>query len=211
MQNNAALLVVDVQNDFCRGGALAVPDGEAAIPLINRIAGKFTTVVLTQDWHPGDHTSFAANHPGAAPFETVQMPYGSQTLWPTHCVMATPGAALHPALNIPHAAMILRKGLQRHVDSYSAFLEADRITRTGLDGFFASRGITEIFFAGLAMDFCVAWSAEDAQKFGFRSTVIEDACRAIDLNDSLRRAWERLTEAGVRRMASTDLPAPRAR
>jgi nicotinamidase/pyrazinamidase len=205
MQNNAALLVVDVQNDFCAGGALAVPDGEAVIPLINRIARKFTTVVLTQDWHPADHTSFAANHPGAAPFQTVQMPYGAQTLWPTHCVMASPGAALHPALDIPHAAMILRKGLQRHIDSYSAFLEADRITRTGLNGFFASRGITEIFFAGLTTDFCVAWSAEDAQKFGFRSTVIEDACRAIDLNDSLRLAWERLTAAGVGRMGSAEL------
>jgi nicotinamidase/pyrazinamidase len=206
MQNNVALLVVDVQNDFCRDGALAVPDGETVVPLINRIARKFATVVLTQDWHPADHTSFAANHPGAKPFETVQMPYGTQTLWPTHCVMASPGAALHPALDIPHAAMTIRKGLQRHVDSYSAFLEADRITRTGLDGFFASRGITEIYVAGLATDFCVAWSAEDAQKFGLRTTVIEDACRAIDLNGSLGNAWKRLTAACVRRMISADLP-----
>jgi nicotinamidase/pyrazinamidase len=205
MQNNAALVVVDVQNDFCGGGALGVPDGDAVVPLINRIARKFTTVVLTQDWHPADHTSFAANHPGSKPFQTVQMPYGAQTLWPTHCVMASPGAALHPSLDIPHAAMIIRKGLQRHVDSYSAFLEADRITRTGLDGFFASRGITEIYFTGLATDFCVAWSAEDARKFGFRATVMEDACRAIDLNGSLDQAWERLTTAGVRRATSGSL------
>jgi nicotinamidase/pyrazinamidase len=206
MQNNVALLVVDVQNDFCRGGTLAVPDGETVVPLINRIARKFATVVLTQDWHPADHTSFAANHPGAKPFDTVQMPYGTQTLWPTHCLMASPGAALHPALDIPHAAMTIRKGLQRHVDSYSAFLEADRITRTGLDGFFASRGITEIYVAGLATDFCVAWSAEDAQTFGFRATVIEDACRAIDLNGSLDHAWKRLTAASVHRTTSSDLP-----
>jgi nicotinamidase/pyrazinamidase len=204
MQNNAALLVVDVQNDFCSGGALAVPGGEGVIPLINRIAGKFTTVVLTQDWHPADHSSFAASHPGAEAFQTVQMPYGPQTLWPTHCVMTSPGAALHPKLDIPHAALILRKGLQRHVDSYSAFLEADRSTRTGLDGFFAARGITEIFLAGLAMDFCVAWSAEDARKFGLHATVIESACRAIDLNDSLRLSRERLAAAGVGRVASLD-------
>jgi nicotinamidase/pyrazinamidase len=205
MQNNAALLVVDVQNDFCRGGALAVPEGDAVVSLINRIARQFATVVLTQDWHPADHTSFAANHPGAKPFETVPMPYGPQTLWPTHCVMASPGAALHPALEIPHAAMILRKGSQRHVDSYSAFLEADRITRTGLDGFFAARGITELYLTGLATDFCVAWSAEDARKFGLRATVIEDACRAIDLNGSLAEAWRRLTAAGVRRITSGEM------
>jgi nicotinamidase/pyrazinamidase len=199
MQNNAALLVVDVQNDFCPGGALAVRDGDAVIPLINRIAQKFATVALTQDWHPADHTSFAARHPGAQPFQTVQMPYGPQVLWPTHCVMGSPGAALHPALDIPHAAMILRKGLQRHVDSYSAFLEADRTTRTGLDGFFASRGITEVFVCGLATDYCVAWSAQDAQKFGFRATLLEDACRAIDLDGSLAAAWKRLAAAGVSR------------
>ncbi len=199
MQNHAALLVVDVQNDFCPGGALAVPDGDAVIAPINRLAAKFSTVVLTQDWHPADHTSFAAHHPGAQPFQTVQMPYGPQTLWPTHCVMASHGAALPPGLDIPHATMILRKGLHRDVDSYSALLEADRTTRTGLDGFFASRGITEVFVCGLATDYCVAWSAEDAQKFGFRTTVIEDACRAIDLGGSLAAAWKRLAEAGVRR------------
>lgn len=211
MQNHAALLVVDVQNDFCDGGALAVPDGAAVAPLINRIARAFATVVLTQDWHPADHSSFAANHPGAQPFQTLPMPYGPQTLWPTHCVMGSPGAALHPDLDIPHAAMIIRKGLQRHVDSYSAFLEADRITRTGLDGFFAARGITEIYVVGLATDFCVAWSAEDAQTFGFRAIVIEDACRAIDLNGSLRSSWERLAAAGVRRIKAADLPTLPAR
>jgi len=210
MQNNAALLVVDVQNDFCRGGALAVPDGEAVVPLINRIAGKFATVILTQDWHPADHSSFAANHPGAKPFETMQMPYGAQTLWPTHCVMASPGAALHPALDIPHAAMIVRKGLQRHVDSYSAFLEADRTTRTGLDGFFTSRGITKIYVVGLATDFCVAWSAEDAARLGYQAFLIEDACRGIGMpidggGNTMDAAHARLREAGVRVLRGEDL------
>jgi nicotinamidase/pyrazinamidase len=205
MQNNAALLVVDVQNDFCPGGALAVAHGNAIVPLINRVALKFKTVIITQDWHPPGHTSFAANHPGKQPFETIMLPYGPQVLWPTHCVIASKGAALHPDLAIPNTSLILRKGTNPDVDSYSAFLEADRITKTGLDGYFASRGLTEVYLCGLALDYCVAWSAEDAPRFGLKATIIEDACRAIDLNDSLRRAWERLSEAGVTRTSSTAL------
>jgi nicotinamidase/pyrazinamidase len=192
-----ALLVIDVQNDFCPGGALAVPEGDAIIPLINALARKFETVVLTMDWHPADHLSFAAQHPGHAPFTQINVAYGPQTLWPSHCVMATSGAELHPALAVPHASLILRKGLHRMVDSYSAFLEADRKTRTGLDGYLAARGITEVYLCGLATDYCVAWSAEDAARFGFKASMIEDACRAIDLNGSLAQARARLREAGV--------------
>ena len=205
MQNQAALLVIDVQNDFCPGGALAVPDGGAIIPLINRLAAKFATVVLTQDWHPPAHISFAASHPGKQPFQTIALPYGEQVLWPTHCVQTTPGAALHPDLAIPHAGLILRKGLHPNIDSYSAFMEADRTTKTGLDGYFSSRGITELYLCGLATDYCVAWSAEDARRFGFKTTVIEDACRAIDLNASLTAAWSRLQAAGVTRAHSAAL------
>ena len=206
MQKHAALLVIDVQNDFCPGGALAVPDGDAIIPLINHLAPRFETVILTQDWHPADHISFAASHPGKQPFEMIELPYGPQVLWPSHCVMGTPGAALHPALDIPHARMILRKGGNRLVDSYSAFLEADRASKTGLDGYLRSLGITDLYLCGLATDFCVAWSAEDARAFGFNATIIEDACRAIDLNGSLDAAWAKLAAAGVARISST-LPA----
>ena len=206
MQKHAALLVIDVQPDFCPGGALAVPDGDAIIPLINHLATRFETVILTQDWHPADHISFAASHPGKQPFEMIELPYGKQVLWPSHCVMGTPGAALHPALDIPHARMILRKGGNRLVDSYSAFLEADRASKTGLDGYLRSLGITDLYLCGLATDFCVAWSAEDARAFGFNATIIEDACRAIDLNGSLAAAWAKLAAAGVARISST-LPA----
>jgi len=199
MKKNAALLVVDVQNDFCPGGALAVADGDAIVPLVNQLAQNFETVILTQDWHPADHISFAAQHPGSAPFSQITLPYGPQTLWPTHCVMASPGAAFHPGLAIPQASLIIRKGSHRQVDSYSAFLEADRTTKTGLDGYFTSRGITEVHLCGLATDFCVAWSAEDAVAFGFKATIIENACRAIDLHDSLNAAWTRLAKAGVTR------------
>lgn len=207
MQPHTALLVIDVQNDFCSGGALAVPEGESIIPLVNRLARKFETVVLTQDWHPADHTSFAAHHPGKQPFESIKLPYGQQVLWPSHCVQDTPGAALHPALDIPHARLILRKGIHRLVDSYSAFLEADCASRTGLDGYLRALGITDLYFCGLATDFCVAWSAEDARAFGFNASVIEDACRAIDLNGSLATAWGRLATAGVERVTSTALQA----
>jgi nicotinamidase/pyrazinamidase len=205
MNSHTALLVIDVQNDFCPGGALAVEHGDAIIPIINRLAGKFETVVITQDWHPANHISFAAQHRDRKPFESITLPYGEQTLWPTHCVQATPGAALHKDLDIPHASFILRKGSHPFVDSYSAFLEADRITKTGLDGYLASRGITDVYLCGLATDFCVAWSAEDARHFGLNATVIEDAARAIDLNNSLAEAWSRLAAAGVTRTSSTAL------
>lgn len=206
MQKDSALIVVDLQPDFCPGGALAVPGGDEIVPLVNELGQKFGTVVLTQDWHPADHISFAANHPGKAPFGTIDLPYGKQVLWPTHCVMETPGAALHPGLKIPHACAIIRKGSHRNVDSYSAFLEADRTTRTGLDGYLRSRGIRDLYICGLALDFCVAWTAEDARNFGFNATIVEDACRAIDLDGSLAAAWERLEKAGVKRASHSSLP-----
>ncbi|MDE2239407.1 MAG: bifunctional nicotinamidase/pyrazinamidase [Rhodospirillales bacterium] len=205
MQKTAALIVVDLQPDFCPGGALAVPGGDEIVPLVNKLAQNFETVVLTQDWHPADHVSFAANHPGQAPFGMIDLPYGPQVLWPTHCVMESPGAALHPGLHIPHASAIIRKGSHRNVDSYSAFLEADRATRTGLDGYLTSRGVTDLYICGLALDFCVAWTAEDARGFGFNATIIEDACRAIDLNGSLAAAWARLAKAGVKPITSPGL------
>jgi nicotinamidase/pyrazinamidase len=197
MDQQAALIVIDVQNDFCPGGALAVADGDAIVPLINDLAKAFSTVVITQDWHPANHISFAAQHPGTNPFDTITLPYGPQTLWPTHCVMGSPGAALHPALDIPHASLIIRKGANPAIDSYSAFMEADRETRTGLDGYLKSRGITHVYLCGLATDYCVAWSAEDAIHFGLQTTIIEPACRAINLNNSLETAWQRLTAKGV--------------
>jgi nicotinamidase/pyrazinamidase len=199
MEPDAALIVVDVQQDFTPGGALAVAGGDAVVPVINRLAAGFAEVVLTQDWHPRDHLSFASQHKGSQPFGTIEMPYGTQVLWPDHCVMGSAGAAFHPDLDIPHARLILRKGCNRSVDSYSAFLEADRATRTGLDGYLASRGIRRVWLAGLATDFCVAWTALDARRFGLEVTVIEAACRAIDLDGSLSRAWAAMEAAGVRR------------
>ena len=179
------LVVVDVQNDFCSGGALAVPRGDEIVPTINRLAARFDNVVLTQDWHPPGHFSFASSHPGKQPFETVIAPYGPQTLWPDHCVQGTRGAAFHPALDVPHAALILRKGMARSIDSYSALYENDRTTPTGLVGYLRVRNWTRLFFAGLAFDFCVRFSAEDAQREGFRVFVIEDACRGIDIGGSV--------------------------
>jgi nicotinamidase/pyrazinamidase len=205
MGPHSALLVIDIQNDFCPGGALAVADGDAIIPLVNRLAAQFSTVVITQDWHPAGHISFAANHPGAAPFDMTTLPYGPQVLWPTHCVIGSAGAALHEGLDIPRANLIIRKGSNQQIDSYSAFLEADRTTKTGLNGYLSARGITEVYLCGLATDYCVAWSAEDAVHFGLKATVIEDACRAIDLNGSLTAAWERLAAAGVNRITSAEI------
>ena len=178
------LLVIDVQNDFCPGGALAVPRGDEVVALINRLARRFANVVLTQDWHPADHLSFASAHPGRKPFETVTAAYGPQVLWPDHCVQGTPGSDLHPALTIPHAALLVRKGFRRTIDSYSAFYENDRKTPTGLVGYLRERDLTRIFLAGLAFDFCVRYSAEDAARAGFAVTVIEDACRGIDMEGS---------------------------
>lgn len=199
------LLVVDVQNDFMPGGALAVPRGDEIVPLVNRIAADFAVVVLTQDWHPAGHASFASSHPGRRPYEKIRLPYGEQILWPDHCVQGTSGAAFHRDLDIPHAQLVIRKGHHRKVDSYSAFLEADRKTKTGLDGYLKSRGVRRVFCAGLATDFCVAWSTMDARRFGLQAVVIEDACRAIDTSGSLAAAWQGMKKAGVKRVSSAAL------
>lgn len=199
------LLVIDVQNDFMPGGALAVPHGDEVVPVINRLAQAFEHVVLTQDWHPADHVSFAANHPGTAPFQTTTLPYGEQVLWPAHCVQGEAGAALHADLAIPHARLVIRKGHQRHVDSYSAFVEADRQTRTGLAGYLREHEVRRVVCVGLATDYCVAWSALDARAAGFEAVVVEDACRAIDLQGSLAAAWAQLAAAGVTRCQSAAL------
>jgi nicotinamidase/pyrazinamidase len=193
------LLVIDVQNDFMPGGALAVPHGDEVVPAINALAGKFAHVIITQDWHPSDHVSFAENHVGRKPFETISLPYGEQVLWPSHCVQDTRGAELHAALHVPHAQAVVRKGYQTHVDSYSAFLEADRRTPTGLAGYLRDKGVRRVHCVGLATDFCVAWSALDAKAAGFDVCVIEHACRAIDLNGSLAAAWASLAAADVSR------------
>ena len=205
LDDATVLIIVDAQYGFMPGGGLAVADGDAVVPVINRIAPRFANVVLTQDWHPADHISFAANHPGRAPFETITLPYGEQVLWPTHCVQGTRDAALHDDLRVPQAQLIIRKGFHRDVDSYSAFMEADRRTSTGLAAYLKARGITKLYLCGLATDYCVAWSAQDARAAGFEATVIEDACRAIDLNGSLARAWAHMAAAGVGRGQSTDI------
>jgi nicotinamidase/pyrazinamidase len=192
------LLVTDVQNDFLPGGALAVPDGDAIIPVVNDLARRFPHVVLTQDWHAPGHHSFASSH-GRPPFSTIKLHYGAQVLWPEHCVQGTAGAEFAPALDIPHAELIVRKGFRREVDSYSAFCEADRRTRTGLGGYLRERGIDRVFLVGLATDFCVGWSAVDARHASFEAIVVEDACRAIDTQGSLAQAWAQMREAGVQR------------
>lgn len=207
MNTTAALLIVDAQYGFMPGGGLAVADGDAIVPVINRVAPLFSNVVLTQDWHPANHVSFAASHPGRRPFETIKLPYGEQVLWPTHCVQGTRDAALHDDLCVPQAQLIIRKGFHREVDSYSAFIEADCKTSTGLAAYLKARGIASLYLCGLATDYCVAWSAQDARAAGFDATVIEDACRAIDLNGSLERAWADMAAAGVRRLGSSRLAA----
>lgn len=194
---NEALIVIDVQNDFCPGGALAVAGGDEIIPRINGLMGGFGTVVLTQDWHPADHLSFADNHPGAAPFSLTEMPYGPQVLWPRHCVIGSEGAAFHPALRTDPAQMVIRKGFRPQIDSYSAFFENDRRTATGLDGYLKARGISAVTLVGLALDYCVAYSALDAAGLGYRVTVLESAARAIDLNGSLAAARDAMRAAGV--------------
>jgi nicotinamidase/pyrazinamidase len=201
------LLVVDIQNDFMPGGALAVPNGDEIVPIVNRLAAEFEHVVLTQDWHPRDHLSFAANHEGGRPFETVTLDYGEQVLWPVHCVQDTRGAALHDDLDIAHARLVIRKGYRRAVDSYSAFIEADRKTPTGLAGYLREHGVTRVWCCGLATDYCVAWSALDARSAGFEVVVVEDACRAIDLDGSLARARLQLDAAGVTRMNAAEVTA----
>ncbi len=192
-----ALIVIDVQNDFCPGGALAVAGGDQIIPQINALMDEFRTVVFTQDWHPANHASFAANHPGAAPFSLTEMPYGPQVLWPVHCVQGTVGAAFHPALRTDPAQLVIRKGFRPGIDSYSAFFENDRQTATGLEGYLRNRGIVRLVLVGLATDYCVAFSAVDAARLGFATTLLEGACRAIDLDGSLATARSETRAAGV--------------
>jgi len=198
------LIVVDVQNDFCSDGALAVPGGEEVVPVINRLAGRFPHVVLTQDWHPAGHRSFASAHPGRRPLETITVAYGPQILWPDHCVQGTPGAAFHEDLRIDKAELILRKGYHLDIDSYSAFFENDRATATGLTGYLRERGFSRVVLAGLAFDFCVRYSAEDACRQGFAVTVIEDACRSIDVDGSAAATRKRLAALGVRVLAGAE-------
>ena len=200
-----ALIVVDVQNDFCPGGRLAVQKADEVVPLVNALAKHFENVVLTQDWHPAGHLSFATSHPGTRPFDSIALPYGEQVLWPDHCVQGSDGAALRKDLAVPHAQLVVRKGWRRDVDSYSAFLEADRRSRTGLEGYLDERGIGRVFVCGLATDFCVAWTALDARKLKFDCAVVEDACRAIDMQGSLEAAWEKMNKAGVERIQSRDI------
>ncbi|MEG0117335.1 MAG: bifunctional nicotinamidase/pyrazinamidase [Pseudomonas sp.] len=205
ISSRAALLVIDVQNDFIPGGQLPVPEGDHIVPLINRLARQFKQVVIAQDWHPAGHASFASSHPGHQPYDVIELPYGEQTLWPEHCVQATPGAELHPELDLPHAQLIIRKGCNPDIDSYSAFLEADRRTTTGLSGYLKERGIDTVYMVGLALDFCVMYSALDARAAGFNAFVVLDACRAIDMNGSLAAAMDRMQGAGVGLIQSTEL------
>jgi nicotinamidase/pyrazinamidase len=191
------LIVVDVQNDFCPGGALEVRRGDEVVPIINRLAAKFRNVVLTQDWHPHGHSSFASSHPDKQPFDTIAASCGPQVLWPDHCVQATPGAEFHRSLEIAHAALIVRKGTDRAIDSYSALYENDRKTATGLVGYLRERGLSRIFLAGLALDFCVRYSAEDARREGFAVVVVEDACRGIDMQGSVRATRASFAALGI--------------
>ncbi len=205
VDDTSALLVIDVQNCFLPGGSLAVKDGEQVIPVINRIAKGFANVVMTQDWHTPGHISFASVHAGKKPFETIDLAYGKQVLWPDHCVQGTDGASLSKDLSIPQAALVIRKGFHKDVDSYSAFTEADGKTTTGLAAYLKARQIERLFVAGLATDFCVAWTALDARKAGFETYVVEDACRGIDTQGSLAKAWTDMDKAGVKRIQSNDL------
>jgi nicotinamidase/pyrazinamidase len=201
------LIVVDVQHDFCPGGALAVPRGEEVVPVINGLAAKFRHVVLTQDWHPPGHFSFASTHSGKAAFETIAAPYGPQVLWPDHCVQETPGAAFHGALSVPHASLVIRKGHNRMIDSYSAFYENDRKTPTGLAGYLRERGAQRVFLAGLAFDFCVRYSAEDARRENFAAFVVADACRGIDIDGSVAATHAALAAHGVACITAAALAA----
>ncbi|HZE52148.1 MAG TPA: bifunctional nicotinamidase/pyrazinamidase [Bradyrhizobium sp.] len=194
------LLIIDVQNDFCAGGALAVGDGDAVVPVVNRLAKRFAHVALTQDWHPSGHSSFATSHPPSAPFESIDMSYGRQTLWPDHCIQGTSGAAFHPQLETERAELVIRKGFRTEIDSYSAFYENDRRTPTGLAGYLRERGLRRIFLVGLATDYCVYYSALDARRLGFDTVLVEAGCRAIDLAGSLDAAWAGMAEAGVQRV-----------
>ena len=199
------LLVIDVQSDFCPGGALAVADADAVLAPIHHVAPQFAHIVLTQDWHPPHHSSFASAHPGRQPFETIQSPHGPQTLWPDHCVQGSRGAEFHPALQLPRTELILRKGFRPQIDSYSAFFENDRTTPTGLAGYLRERGLTRVFLCGLAYDYCVGYSALDARRLGFEPVILQDACRAIDLNGSVAKIEAEFASAGVQLIRSDKL------
>jgi len=199
------LLVVDVQNDFCPGGALAVPDGDQVVPVINRLTIRFDHVVMTQDWHPPDHLSFASAYRDKKPYETVELSYGAQALWPDHCLQGTAGARFHPDLDDARAELIIRKGSRREIDSYSAFTENDRSTPTGLAGYLRERGLTRLFIVGLATDFCVLYTALDAVELGFEAVVIMEGCRGIDLDGSVDKAWARMLKTGVEKISETDI------
>ena len=204
-RNDDVLIVVDVQHDFLPGGSLAVPGGDEIIAPLNALARRFAHVVMTQDWHPAEHISFASNHSNAQPFQLIELPYGQQVLWPDHCIWNTHGAAFSAELDIPHCEMIIRKGYNEVVDSYSGFQEADRASKTGLEGYLRERGFKRLFVVGLATDFCVNWTAQDARSAGFETFVVEDLTRAIDTNGSLAAAWTDMTRAGVRRISSNDI------
>jgi nicotinamidase/pyrazinamidase len=195
--SSAALVLIDIQNDFCPGGALAVPDGDAVVPVANRLMAGFEHVLLTQDWHPAGHHSFASSHPGKAPFDTVTMPYGEQTLWPDHCVLGSSGAAFHEDLNTTRAQLVIRKGYRAEIDSYSALFENDQTTPTGMHGYLQERGLRKLMLAGLAYDFCVLYSALDARRLGYDVTVVTGGCRAIDLGGSADAATKTMQDAGV--------------
>lgn len=200
-----ALLVIDVQNDFCPGGALEVPKGDEVVPVINRLSGYFDVVIQTQDWHPERHSSFASSHSGKDPFENIEMPYGSQILWPDHCVQGSKGADFHPGLETKHTQLIVRKGFRREIDSYSAFYENDNRTTTGLSGYLRERNIDSLYTVGLATDFCVKWSVLDGLKEDFTINVVEDAVRGIDIEDSVEKAWSEMEEAGAQRITSEEI------
>jgi nicotinamidase/pyrazinamidase len=203
--DDAVLLVIDVQNCFLPGGTLAVDKGDEVIPIINELSKKFKNVVFTQDWHTHNHASFASSYTGKKPFETIELEYGTQVLWPDHCIQGTQDAELAAGLDVPHAQLILRKGYHTEVDSYSTFVAADGKTKTGLTGYLKERGLTDVYVCGLATDFCVSWSAQDAARTGLKVSVIEDACRGIDLNGSVAAAWEQMIAEGVERLQVADL------
>jgi nicotinamidase/pyrazinamidase len=205
INSHDVLLIIDVQNDFCPGGALAVADGDAVIDVIHRIAPSFEHIILTQDWHPAGHSSFASAHPGKQPFEQIELSYGAQTLWPDHCIQGSKGAEFHPALHVPRAELILRKGFRSRIDSYSAFFENDRVTPTGLAGYLEERNLSRVFLAGLAYDYCVGYSALDARRLGLQAVVIRDACRAIDLDGSVAKIEADFDQAGVMLIESAEL------
>ncbi len=205
MMRDDVLLVIDVQRDFCVNGRLAVHNGDAVVPLINQLASRFDHVILTQDWHPARHSSFASTHPGKRPYESIQASYGPQTLWPDHCIQGSPGAEFHPDLDIPHVELILRKGFRTTIDSYSAFTENDKTTPTGLAGYLRERGFRRIFLAGLAYDYCVRFSAVDAVREGFEAFVFEDGCRSVDLGSSIADTQREFAEMGVVRLTTAEL------